>query len=250
MNLTDYALMLVKAYNPNQYAKLVERSKREFFSFLLLTMLFSLIIFVLLIIPVTVTYINNIPSTTEQINQLEFNASVDTDHPVTLLARPSIILDLDANETPRGEITLSNTGILYPKYLLFGNGIIRWEEVHNLKNQTPTRDHALTALILFLIPSIIFWFFLYSIFKISLIFLALIILGYCIPRIFKHEISFLDVVKIGILALPSIFFMGVALFPIGPLFWWGLLLTVIFFLFGIALLSEVKEVHHKHQGKV
>jgi hypothetical protein len=248
MDIGRYAMMLVRAYNPNQYSKLLERPGREFLAFFLLTITFSLVLFTIILIPLTFSYIRQLPETAQQVEQLELDANVAAAAPVALLNRPSIILALDANDTPQGEITLSNTGIIYPKYLFFGNAIIRWDDIHDLKNQTPTRDHVLAALILFLLPSIIFWFFLYSMLKLSLIFVCLLLLGYLLPRIFKYTISFVEVAKLAVLTVPSLLIMDLALFPLAPLFWWGLLLTVIFFFVGIALLSDLQEP--KRQSKV
>jgi hypothetical protein len=248
MNLGTYAMMLIKAYNPNQYSKLVERPARDFVAFFFLSIAFSLVLFTIFVIPLTFSYIQDLPQTAEQVEQLQLSAEVKASHPVTLLSRPSIILALDANETRQGTITLSDTGLAYPKYLFFGNGLIQWEDIHDLKNQNSTRDHVLAALVLFLLPSIIFWFFWYSMVKLGLIFLSLLVLGYFIPHLFKYHVPFSEVVKTAVLAIPSLLVMDLALFPLAPLFWWGLLLTVIFFIIGIALLSELKE--HKHQGKV
>lgn len=243
--MRDYLWTLVKAYNPNQYDKLLERRGHEFLVFMALTLVFCMILFTILLIPVTYKYISSIPGKTAEVEQLELSAQVKADHQVTLLDRPQIILDTSANTTRTGEFTITNDGVMYPKYLFFGTSMMRWSEVRDLKQQTPTRDRALTAFIIFILPSIIFWFFLFQFFKLGLIFLLLCVLGYAIPKAFQHGIRFADSAKVAVLAMPSLMVMDLALYPLAPLFWWGLVLTSVFFFVGIALISEVQTLEHR-----
>jgi hypothetical protein len=243
MDLSDYLWMFVKSYNPNQYARLLEHSLRHFFSFVGLIILSCLFLFSLLMVPITYNYIDSIPARTANIERLTLDAEAVAAEPVTLLERPQIVLHLDANQTRSGDITLSNDGILYPKYLFFGTQQLAWSEVKDLKQPTQGRDRMITAAIVFLLPSIIFWFFLYSLLKTTIIVALLLLLGYSLPRIFKHKISGKDTFKLVLLTLPSLLIMDLALYPLAPLFWWGLLLTAVLFFVGVAIVSEVEGTH-------
>jgi hypothetical protein len=242
--LSDYLLMLVKAYNPNQYEKLLEHRMRDYVSFFLLTLVLCMVVFAILIIPATYGFISSMPAKTAEVEQLEISANVKADHSVTLLERPNVVLDLEANTT-EADFALTNKGVIYPRYFLFGERLMPWAEVRDLKTQTDTRDNFLAAAVIFILPSIIFWFFLFQLLKLALIFGLLVLLGYTLPRIAKHHLSLRETVKLAVLALPSIMIMDLAFYPLAPLFWWGFLLTAALFFVGVALISEI-QVTRKH----
>jgi hypothetical protein len=235
----DYLMTLVKAYNPNQYEKLIERPLREHLRFLLATFFLCMLIFTILFIPITFNYIRAIPAMTAEMQTLELDASVAADHRVTLLPRPNIVLDLTTNATERDDedLLITQDALIYPRYLLFGDRSLIWGEVRDLKTDSPSRD-------LFLIPSVLFWFFLYELLILFIIFWLLVLLGYCLPRLAHHRITFRETIKIAILAMPSVMIMGLGLFPIAPLFWWGVLLTAIVYALGIALHAELAVDDH------
>lgn len=253
MDMGGYFWMFVKSFNPNQYEKVLQHPLRVFFAFMGLVLISALIIFTLLIVPLTYQYVASLPARTAGVEQFDLGATVSAQQPVLVLERPHIVLDMGANGTRTGDITLTGEGILYRKYLLFGNGEVRWDEITDLKNQTTTRDRMLGIMILFLLPSIIFWFFIYSTFKAAILFGLLVLLGYTAPRVFRHEIAGSAVVKLGLLTLPSFIIMDFALYPLASvLFWWGLAITTALFFVGVALISDVADDHEtRHrQGKV
>jgi hypothetical protein len=254
MNPTNYLGMLVETYNPNKYAKLVERPMREFISFLIMTVLVALFLFCFFIIPVTYHYANTIPERMENVQQLVLSAEVNATGPTVLVAQPHITMDLEANTTRSGFLTLTRQGILYPKYLFFGTSAFPWSNVQDLKQQTAERDRLITGIIIFLLPSLLFWFFLFSFFLCALLFLSLVVLGYFVPRIFKHKLTFFEAVKVAIISMPSILLFGLGLYPLAVLtvLWIATLLTIILCGIGVAIVSELDmpEERRKHHGKV
>jgi hypothetical protein len=241
MNIADYLEMLVKAYNPNQYSKLVERPVRDYVVFITLTTLLALIIFTAIIVPVTLNYVQSIPARTADVEQLELKADVKAAQPVMLMEQPKVTLDLDANGTRSGSLTLTDEGILYPKYLFFGTAQLPWSDVNDLKQQTPVRDRMLAGIIIFLLPSIIFWIFVFGLILCAALFLLFVILGYLAPKLFKHRLSFSESCKMATVAMPSALIFSIALSPLGAaaLIWGGFALSIILFTVGVAILSEM-----------
>jgi hypothetical protein len=249
MRLEEYLLWLVKACNPNQYEKLLEHRQREFLQFFLYTLVLSVFVFTIISIPLGLSAISDLEARASRIDKLELSADVQAAEPITLTDRPQIVLDLSENATRSGTITLTNEGLLYPKYFLFGTETVRWSDIRDLRQNTPSRDSALFIAVLFLLPSIIFWGFLVSFGFILLLFLILAIAGWAAPRALNHHIAFGDVMKLVVITLPAALLLSLALLPLGAtiLFWGGILFSVILFIIGIAMLSELRLV--SHEGK-
>ena len=248
MSFREHFWTLIHSYNPNRYEHLLERSWRYYLSFFFFIITCTIILFTILIIPVTYFYLKAIPLATAEIEELQLDAKVKANHQITLLQRPEFVLDMDANMTRTGTLTLTKEGVLYPKYLFYGTTLIKWSEIKDLKQESSTRNTIFSGMIIFLLPSIIFWFFVYSLFKIFLLSTVLAILAYFIMKILHHTLSLQHLVKIIVLSSPSIFLMGIAIYPLAPLFWWGFLLTGVLFALGIALNAEFAQQEHHKKG--
>ncbi|MDD9954518.1 MAG: hypothetical protein OXR66_09390 [Candidatus Woesearchaeota archaeon] len=236
--LGSYWLLLIKSYNPDSYGKLLDKRIHAFAEFTAKTLLLAMILFIVTFIPMSIKYISTLPDTFDEVQTFTVDGKVEADHPVELLREPHVVLDL--NGEANADFVLTNGGVFYPKYLYFGKTYVPWADLKDMKQQTSARDRLLTGFVLFLVPSIIFWFFLYSVVKLIFIFTLLVLIGYYVPKVVKHRIPFKEVVKIAALAMPSVTLIGVGLYPLAPhmLFWWGLGLTFLLFAIGIALMSE------------
>jgi hypothetical protein len=243
--------MLVKAFNPNQYPKLLEHSGKSFLKFLIYTVLLSLLLFIVVTVPTTYLYAQSIPENAGAMEKLTLSGEAEATGPVYLLKQPAVLIDLDANQTRHGVLTLSREGILYPKYLFFGTSFTSWSQLTDLKQETPEKRNVLRNLIIFLLPSIIFWFFLFSSLATAIGLFVLILLGYFLPKLFHHAMSFGEAVKIGLLALPSTLFFSIGFYALDvkSIFWVGIILTVVLFSVGVMVTSELIVPERKH-GKV
>ena len=248
--LGSYLGMLVHSYNPDRYVALMEESWRKYVKFFVLTTGITLVLFILTFLPLAFQYISILPETLQTVESFNLSASIEADHPVVILGRPEIVLDMNATSYGQ-DILFTREGMYYPAYVLFGEGFVPWSDMSDLKRSTPERDRLLLGILLFILPSIIFWFAFVSILKLFLAFLGLLILGYYGPRFLGRRMRFSETVKLAILALPSVMFIGVGLSPLAPtpLFWWGLCLTLVLFVIGIALLSE-RVAHERKHAKV
>lgn len=241
MQIPQYISQLVQSYNPNQYEKMMEEPFGNLLRFLLITTIIGLFMFTIFLLPAAYRYIGELPVTLDQVEKFEIDGTVVASQPVNLLAEPSVVLDIQGSVSPSDyDFVFTSQGMTYPKYLFFGSEYIAWEDLRDLKKPTPIRDRALTGIVIFLIPSLLFWFLVYTILELILIFIILLVLGYIIPRALKHEIRFSEVLRVGILSLPSVIIIGIGLYPLapGPLFWWGFLLTAIVFGIGIFCIAE------------
>lgn len=241
MHIPEYILQLVQSYNPNQYENMIEMPFGKLVRFLLITTCIGLLMFTLFLVPAAYQYIGELPVTLDKVEQFEIDGTVVATQPVELLSEPSVVLDIQGNiSSSEYDFIFTSQGLTYPKYLFFGSEYVKWEDLRDLKKPTPIRDRALAGIVIFLIPSLLFWFLVYTILELVLIFVLLLVLGYIIPRAFHHEIRFNEVVRVGILSLPSVIIIGIGLYPLapGPLFWWGFLLTAIVFGIGIFCIAE------------
>lgn len=183
--------------------------------------------------------------------EFKLSGSIASDHPVQMLDYPAVVIEPNSTATTStAGVLLTDQGIVYPRYVLFGSTYADWSQISDFKKQTSERDGLLFALVLFLLPSILFWFALSSLLKLFLAFIVLITLGYFLPRMVKHRISFVETIKCAVLAIPGVTIIGVGLSPIapGPMFWWGFLVSAVVFIIAIALLSERSTKPHKHDG--
>lgn len=246
MDFGEYLMTLVKSYNPNQYHNLVDKEGKEIFQFMLYTLGLSLVVFVLLIVPIAGFYVMTINERLEPIQKMNVAAEIQTTGPVTLLNHPHIVMDLDANATQPRTITLTKDGLHYPTLYLFGDSTIPWSKILDLKNNAQTDAFLLAA---FLLPSIIFWVLAWFAIKTILIFFILITLAILIPKIFGYTLEKGEAIKIAIFSSPSLFLFDFALEPIAPLFWWGLLLSAIYFWIAVLLAIEPMKKEHIKQDR-
>ncbi len=251
-----YLSMLVRSYNPNQYEKLLEGRLHTFFGFLGILLGITALIFSVLVLAFTVRYIGEMPTLLAPVQELRISGEVVADAPVVLIDRPSIVLDATTNgsettATAHPDILLTSGGIVYPQYIYAGSEFIAWSDVTDLKRESPLRDRLLAGMVLFLAPSLIFWGLAYLLGKVFLISLLLLALGYWVPRAFKHRITFKELLKLLIIALPSVLILGIGLSPLAPgiLFWWGVGLSVLMFTIGVTLMSERLSTEWTKRGK-
>ncbi len=248
MHIGEYLLMLVKSYNPNQYHKLVENNTKDMFSFIKYTFAISAIVFLCLFIPISLIYIATLNERFEPVTTLKLTGEIEANNAVTIAEHPHIVLDLAANNTPSRTITITRDGIHYPTFYLFGDSTIPWSSIFDLKSNMTSHAFLLTT---FLLPSIIFWILVWSMLKIFFLLAILVILAITLPRIFRFRISGSDAVKVAIFSSPSLLLFDFALMPIAPLFWWGALLTTIYFWIAVLLVIEpIPKDHTVHETHV
>jgi len=208
--------------------------------FFVITILIAMGLFLCTFVIVSAQWIGNLPTTMEEVESFSLDATISASHPVTILSSPDVVLDLNHTGKSAHDYVLSGEGVYYPRFFFFGNKYVAWDDLRNIKQPTETRDRFLFGVLLFMLPSIIFWVGLWSILKLFLVFVFLIMIGYTMPRFVSHRMSFSETVKAATLAMPSVMFIGVGLAPILPqaLWWWGFFLTLGVFAVSIFILSE------------
>jgi len=240
--LDSYVGKLVKSYNPNNYEKMLHGRMRALLGFLCTTIVIGLVLFVVFFAIAAIQYVSYLPSTIDQIEELSLGGTVQVSHPVVLMHHPSVVLDMAHNGTSSEHVVLlSQQGVVYPKYLFtFGDAFVSWDDLTNIKVENKIRNRIILWTILFLMPSIVFWFTIVSLVKITLLLALLAVLGFIVPKLFKHSLGFTDALKIAILALPSFVIFGVGLYPLAPvaMSWWGAILTLVIFTLGVAVVSK------------
>ena len=240
-----YLSMLIRAYSPNQYERLIEQRLRVFLAFLGMLIGVTAIVFSIVVVALTIGYVGGLPEILAPVHELRLSGNVTADAPVVLLERPTVVLDMTVNGTETAaardpDLIFTQGGVVYPRYVYGGASFIAWSEMTDLKQQSPLRDRLLGGIVLFLAPSLVFWGLVYHLGRVLLIALVLWAFGYWVPRAFRHRIGGLTSCKLLILTLPSVLIFGVGLSPLapGPLFWWGLILTIMLYTLGVLMLSE------------
>lgn len=247
MRANEYIIMLVKAYNPNQYNKLVDRSMGDYASFLSITVLLAILLFIGALLPTAYMLSDTLDERLSGVDTLTIDGTVITDSPVTLLDHPLVRIDSAANTTPSRTITIAGEGVIYRKYLFFGERMLRWDSFKDLSNPSDDAKRMMHTIAAFLLPSIVFWFTVFVLIEVLILYSIMVLLGVFIPKIVGFHAPAATVAKIGILSLPSILFIDLGLYPIAPLFWWGFALTTVYFLIGVVMISEPKAVSHSRK---
>ncbi|HIH24254.1 TPA: hypothetical protein HA251_04440 [Candidatus Woesearchaeota archaeon] len=247
MRTNEYLFMLVKAYNPNQYNKLVERSIGDYASFLSITVLLAILIFIGALLPSAYMLSDDLDERLSSVDTLTIDGTIATDSPVILLDHPLVRIDSAANTTPSRTITIANDGLIYRKYLFFGERTLRWDSFKDLSNPSDDAKAMMHAIAAFLLPSIVFWFTVFVLIEVMIIYGIMVAVGTLAPKIVGFHAPASSVAKIGVLSLPSILFIDLGLYPIAPLFWWGFALTTVYFLIGVVMISEPKGASHSRK---
>lgn len=237
--LGTYLTMLVHSYNPDTYVRLMEKKWRTFVKFFLLTLGLALLLFVLTFIPMALQWIGHLPETLGEVDAFSVSGNISADHPVELIEVPHTVLDV-SDTGADAKFLFTEEGVHYPTFFYFGESFVAWGELTDLKQQTESRDRMLVLIVLFLLPSILFWVSLWSILKLLLVFLLLVMSGFTFPRFLGYRLTFPETMKAAVLCMPSVMLFGVGLSPLAPrpLWWWGLALTAGLFCICVFLLSE------------
>lgn len=242
--LGKYLLMLIHSLNPNMYDKLTQHSVRELLWFFAKTLLLGMVLFLVTFIPIAFVFINQLPERLDEVERFEMQGTVQAGRPIMLASYPGIVLHANATREQaleeEAEIVLTDQGVVYPEYLFFGAEYVPWSELSDLKQATPERDRLLAGIIVFLLPSIIFWYFLVRVLQVALVMLFLVLFGYWAPRVFRHRIRLKELAKVVVLAMSPMILISMGLAPLAPrpLFWWGFFLTLGIFILVLAMLSE------------
>ncbi len=247
--LGKYGAELVFSFNPNSYSRLVTLPFREVLKFFFITLFWGTVIFTIVFLVMSVTYISDIPEKLENVEEFNLEGNLITDETITLIKEPSVAIAPPETD-PEHFITITKKGMWYPEWLLFGRQFVSWDDVKDIKQDSPERNEVLRGFLVFLLPSVIFWFVLIGLAKLAILFLVMLLVGYFLPQFMKQKVLFKQNLKAACFAMPSAIIIGMGLSPLGfELFWWGAALSIIIFGLAIALLSErkVRRTRAKHK---
>ncbi|MBU2561251.1 MAG: DUF1189 family protein [Nanoarchaeota archaeon] len=196
------------ALNPWRYDEAKDRGTgnilKYFFSFVFL----AFVLAVILMLPMIANLVNNQMSHFKVL-EVKFNTSMTS--PVVFPENnPFVTIDTRKSE---GELKegkfLITEDYLYTKTMF---GKVRRDALGQYKNLTQN-EGIVIALLLLMLPSLMFLFYIAYAIKVLLIALAATVLGFVIARLVKFELTFLEALKAALLATTLMIIIDLAKLP-------------------------------------
>jgi hypothetical protein len=233
------------ALNPWRYDEVRDRTAgnafRYFFSFAFLVFVLS----IMLLLPTIGLFVNE---QMKHFDRLEVSINTTMNSPVKLPANsPVVTLDTRTSEGQLKEgLFLVTDDYLYTKSLA---GKVTRDSLNPYKNLLNNEGIVILILVL-LLPSLLFLFYIGYVIKLLVIALLATIIGFIVTRIIKFEVSFIDTLKTGLFALTAMMIIDLIRLPFGlNVYFAQYIAFIIFFIMGLVKVGEFEGRGHKSRGK-
>ncbi len=217
------------ALNPWRYGELKEKTPwvltKYFFSFVL----FAFLVAVVLMLPTIAGFVDNQMSHFDTL-EVKFNTSMNS--PVVFPERdPFVTLDTRKSEgkLKEGSVLITDDNLYYK--LPFGK--VKKEAIGSYKDLV-ANEGLLIALVLLMLPSILFLFYILYAIKVFLFLLLMTLLCFVIIRLVKFDVSFSEIFRTGLLAATPMIIIDLVRLPFGlNLYYAQYIAFFIFFIVGV-----------------
>ncbi|MBW2963837.1 DUF1189 family protein [Candidatus Woesearchaeota archaeon] len=237
--------MIWLALNPWRYDELHERTTgnvmKYFFSFVFVVFVLAIV----LMLPAIASFANNQMSHFDTL-EVKFNTSMNS--PVVFPENnPYVTVDTRKSEgTLKEGKYLITDDYIYMKTIFGG---VRSEKLGGYKNLL-ANDWMVLVILLLLMPSVLFLFYIGYVIKLLLVVLLAAILGLVITRIAKFDITFGGAVKTGLMATTPMIIIDLIRLPFAlNLYYAQYIAFLIFFIVGIVKIGDFEGSRpHKHKS--
>ncbi len=240
--------LFLKTLNPDKYPDLCEQLSlpaafgQFLFSFLLLFLLMAV-----LFIPGMFIQASKLQQAVGSFDELSLGGNFSASAPVTLLAKPLIVVDLRENASiGKAVVLLTKEGVSWKQWYFFGNESRPWSELTDAKAFS---GGAYLLLGLFFLPALAFWAGVFLLIQYLALIVFFSLLALLIARLFRLHLAYTDSLKISLFSSIAMMFVEMTLFPFYLLFWLPFLLYLVSLVIGIALVGERDLKHEKGKGK-
>lgn len=237
MSLGQRLSVLLQTLNPDAYSKLCAQMRlRDAFKQFFFNFIAIFILMLLLLIPGVLIGAPQLEQRIHTFQDSWIDGNFSATEPITLISDPKIIVDLSQNATLGNEkLLITTAGLEWKRYYFFGKTTKEWT---NLRNVRDIPSGFYIAIILFLAPSIAFWFGILFIIKYLCMALLFGTLGFFIPKLWRHVLSFDNAIKVALYSTTVMMLIEMILFPFYRISWLPIALFFIFLIIGITLVGD------------
>lgn len=237
MALGERLTTLLQTLNPDAYTKLCaqlrlrDTIKQFFFNFFAI-----FILMLLLLIPGVLIGAPQLEQRMHTFQDSWIDGNFTAAEPIVLISDPKIIVDLSENATlGKEKLLITQGGVEWKRYYFFGKTTREWTDIQNVKDIS---SGFYTAIILFLAPSIAFWFGIVFILKYLIMAFIFGTLAFFIPKLWRHAISYNNAIKVALYSTTAMMLIEMILFPFYRISWLPIALFFIFLVIGITLVGD------------
>lgn len=244
--IRDYWTTIAKSLNPKNYKEMSDESLKFTVNYFLFFLILSIIIMMLIMIPTGISHIKNLDKKFETLETLTFSANVTQKEPTIITKKPLIVFDLTKENKTTETILINRDKIFYNNYLLFGSKEINFDSYSDVIENKQNIKNLLLTIFILLLPSIIFYLFLYFLIKYVIIIIISSLLAWIITRFTKQEIKIKNIIKTAIYSTTIMIILDIIFLPLYFFFLLPIIVYLIFFIIGIWIVSE-KDFKMKHK---
>lgn len=233
-----FFMRVVQSFNPNAYSDLAEEKLRSSLRHFFLQFIILFVIMALLFVPAYFVHADTLKTTFASFTTAELDGSFESAEPVVLIDSPRVVFDANATSAKGAQIVLGSQEVFYKKYYWFGSTSAAYSDLRNLG---ALDARVVVFLALFIWPSLVFWSGMYILVKMFFFILLFSFLAWILVGAFKQSITYKRSLKVALYAaIPALVF-EMLLFGFWRNAWVTLAIYLLFFIIGIALLSERKK---------
>ena len=236
MGLKQLFYTIFKSVNPDSYDELNEQSIPYALKYFFFITFISILVMFILFIPIFFSFPAFFDQKTANFEKLDLNLSFALKEPINLLSDPLIRVGNPDDNITDARLLITEDSIYYKSFFLFGKTkSIPLETNINIKS-SETIKSGLMNLLLFLLPSFIFWSIIFFCIYFFVVILFTFLLALLIVWAFRMSISALSLFKTSIYASTIMIALQLIIMPFYriifiPVFaYWILMLIIILLL--------------------
>lgn len=231
-----FLLRLLQSCNPNAYPDLTDEKLRSTLRHFFVQFGVLFVLMALLFIPAYFIHADEIQETLSSFSEARLDGIFTSDAPIELASSPRVVFDRNATAV-EGQATVAAEGIFYRPWYWFGSDYISYE---NLKDAKSIDPRIVGIVAVFLLPALVFWSGVFILFKTFLFIAVFSTLGWILAGAFKQSITFVRALQIAFYAALPLLILEMLIFPFWHNAWVSLIVYALFFILGVALISERK----------
>jgi len=227
----------LKFFNPFQYKKLIRHQTKTLFNTYLIFLLFSLILFAILLFPKLLISGHNIDNAISSFDELKLSFDSKLNEKLEINKLPLIVADFDKEDISKEHgIWISENSIsvnLWPfkKQISIG-------DYENLKDRSVQLSNFIGLTLLVMFPGILIVYGIFNLLESLILALISASLAFIIIRVLKKDMNFLKLCKIALISTPILFIFNSVFIIYLVNFWFPILIYFLFFISAAIIASH------------
>lgn len=260
MRFSEFAFLIVKSLNPEEYKILAQRKKRDTVKYFIYLLVLTILMGFIFSIPKIVAAPSKVESILLKFERFNITGlDIQAKEPIVLLSYPKTVLDLTGNTTNMSNemVLITNKDIMWKK---LRPDLFKWKLFETESKQITEYSDVISdvggikggtfwILALILLPSIFFALFLVNFIKYAFIIMFFTFFAYILMKLKRKKARFFTVWRVAVFASSVMLITGIG---ISPLFNMGIyynlfpvLLYALMFYLGLLVVTE-KDINIKN----